>query len=194
MAIVPYVVDLERPQAANANVADLYKNSTLEEVRADLDKRRLPLVNICMNLTSDFNKGSVIRANNVFLGRAVYLVGKRKYNRVGAVGTHLYEHVFQSETLEEVLDFLRNEGYTIFGVDNQPEYNPVNIWDAELPLRSAFLYGEEQAGLSLEALALCDQVVYIHQEGSVRSLNVAQAAACVMSEYSRRHRLGRSSL
>lgn len=189
MAITPYAVNLENSNAANANVAEMYKTWTMAEIRADLDTRRSGLVNVCMNLTKDFNKGSVIRANNAFSGEAVYLVGARHYNRIGTVGTHQYEHVFSADTLEEVVALLKEDGYTVYAVDNLPEHDPKNIWDVEFPEKSAFVYGEEQRGLQLEEIALCDAMVYIAQTGSVRSLNVAQAAACIMSEYSRQHRL-----
>lgn len=186
MAITPYPVSDERP--ANPNVADLYSNSTLAEIRADLETKRTPLVNICMNLTSDFNKSSVIRANNAYCGKAVYLVGNRKFDRRGAVGTQHYEHVFHADTLEEVVSLLREDGYTVYAVDNQDSYLPVNLWDAELPERVAFVYGEEQKGLDADSIALCDGMVFSSMYGSVRSLNVAQAAAVFMSEYARRHR------
>lgn len=189
MAITPYAINLENSNAANANVADMYKAWTMAEIRADLDKRRSKLVNICINLTKDFNKASVIRANNAFLGEAVYLVGARHYNRIGTVGTHQYEHVFSVETLEELVGLLKDDGYTVYAVDNLPSHDPKNIWDVAFPEKSAFVYGEEQRGLQDEEIALCDEMVYIAQRGSVRSLNVAQAAACIMSEYSRQHRL-----
>lgn len=189
MAIRPYLVNLENKQSANPNVADMYRDWTLSEIRADLDTRRKPLINICMNLTKDFNKASVIRANNAFLGSHVYLVGARHYNRVGTVGTHLYEHVSSSDTLSELVDMLHEDGYTVYAVDNIESYNPKNLWDVEFPEKSAFVYGEEQRGLSAEEIEMCDDMIYISQIGSVRSLNIAQAAATIMSEYSRQHRI-----
>lgn len=189
MAITPYNVNLENENSANANVAEMYKNWTMAEIRADLDERRTPLVNICMNLTKDFNKASVVRANNAFLGSEVYLVGRRHYNRIGTVGTHQYEHVKSADTLAEVIDVLHADGYTVYAVDNIESYNPKNIWDVDFPEKSAFVYGEEQRGLQPDEIALCDDMVFVSQQGSVRSLNIAQAASCLMSEYSRQHRI-----
>lgn len=188
MAITPYGVNLEAP-SGNPNVTDLYKDWVMEEIRADLDTRRTKIVSVCMNLTKDFNKGSVIRANNAFSGGHVYLVGNRRYNRVGAVGTHNYEHVSHADTLEELVTMLKAAGYTVYAVDNLPDHSPRSVWDVEFPEKSAFIYGEEQRGLQPEEIALCDEMIYIQQTGSVRSLNIAQAAACVMSEYTRQHRL-----
>lgn len=100
---------------------------------------------------------------------------------------HHYENVYHAETLLEVIELLKSESYTVLAVDNQEQYNPVSLWEAELPEKTAFVYGEEQRGLAAEEIELCDGMVFINQRGAVRSLNVAQAAACVMSEYVRRH-------
>lgn len=191
MAITPYNVSLENESAANANVADMYKSWTTNEIRADLDSKRTPLVSVFMNLTHEFNKASGIRASNAYLGNHVYLVGRRKYNKKGTVGTHQYEHVSSANTLEEVVELLHNDGYTVFAVDNIYEYEPKNIWDVELPYKSAFVYGEEMRGLQPEEIALCDDMVYCQMYGSVRSLNVAQCSAVVMNEYSKQHRNSR---
>lgn len=191
MAITPYNVSLENENAANANVADMYKSWTMNEIRADLDSKRTPLVSVFMNLTHEFNKASGIRASNAYLGNHVYLVGRRKYNKKGTVGTHQYEHVSSASTLKEVVELLHNDGYTVFAVDNIYEYEPKNIWDVELPYKSAFVYGEEMRGLQPEEIALCDDMVYCQMYGSVRSLNVAQCSAVVMNEYSKQHRNSR---
>lgn len=170
------------------NIIDYYKTWELEEIRADLDSRRTPLVNICMNLSSDFNKSSVIRANNAFLGRKVYIVGKRKIDPRGAVGTRHYEHVEHSEELAPVIESLVAEGYVVCPIDNIESYEPQNLFDVELPEKVAFVYGEEGLGLSPEAIELCNgPMIAIRQYGSVRSLNVAQSAAVLMAEYSRQH-------
>lgn len=170
------------------NVIDYFKHSSEEEIRADLDSRRTPLVNICMNLTGDFNKAAVVRANNAFLGRKVYMVGRRKYDIRGTVGTRHYEHVEHSEELAPVVESLIAEGYLVCAIDNIESYSPVNLFDLELPEKVAFLYGEEGLGLSAESIALCNgPMIAIRQYGSVRSLNVGQAAAVLMAEYSRQH-------
>lgn len=172
----------------NKNTLDEYKAMAVSEIRDVLDQDRVPMINVCMNLTSDFNKASVVRANNAFLGSAVYFVGAKKYDRRGTVGTHHYEHVYHAETADELITDLRERGYTLYAVDNTPEFNPSVIYDVELPEKTAFFYGEEMLGLSAEVVQRCDAAIYIPQYGSVRSINVAQAASICMSEYSRRHR------
>lgn len=170
------------------NVQDRFFNMTTEQIKEALEVGRSKMVNVCMNLTSDFNKSSVVRANNAFLGKEVWIVGKRRFDRRGTVGTHHYETLKHVQTLEECIAELHEAGYTVYAVDNTPEINPMAVYDVELPELSAFVYGEEQAGLSAESVALCDAAIFLPQYGSVRSLNVAQAAAVMMSEYTRRWR------
>lgn len=170
------------------NVIDSLKGLSAAEVKSELSARRSNLINVCMNHTDDFNKSSVIRASNAFLCKEIILVGKKKFDRRGSLGLHHLETVKHVQTLEECVAELHEAGYTVFAVDNTPEINPTAVYDVDLPELSAFVYGEEQAGLSAESVALCDAAIFLPQYGSVRSLNVAQAAAVMMSEYTRRWR------
>lgn len=176
------------PDMANRNTTDEYKDKMTAEIRATLNENRSQMVNICMNLTNDFNKASVVRASNAFLGKEVWLVGKRKFNRVGTVGTHHYEHMKHADDYKELFDMLIADGYTIFPVDNRPEYGPKVINEVQFPAKTAFLYGEEMMGLPDEVINACNgDMIYIRQRGSVRSLNVAQAAAVTMCFYDSQH-------
>lgn len=175
-------------QTAN-NACDEYRDMTPEQLTAAFHEHRSNMVNVCMNLTSDFNKSSIVRSHSAFLGRSVIMVGKRKFDRRGAVGTHHYVNLWRADTLYEVVDDLHQNGYTVYAVDNTREFAPVPVYDVMLPDKSAFVYGEENAGLSHESLTLCDQSLYIPQYGPVpRSINVACAASIMMSEYNRIHR------
>lgn len=170
------------------NADDRFLNMTTEQIKTALSYDRSQMINICMNLTSDFNKSSIIRANNAFLGKEVIIVGKRRFDRRGAVGAHHYEVVKHNLEIEPVIAELKENGYTVFAVDNTAEFNPQSVYKADIPEKSAFIYGEEQLGLSEETIKQCDAMVYIPQYGSVRSINVAQAAAVIMGEYNRRHK------
>ena len=170
------------------NVHDYLRNLSVEEINSFLDKDRSPMVSVCLNLTNDFNKASIIRAANAFLGSEVYMIGKRRYDKRGAVGTYHYEHIKHCAEFGPVAEHLRQNGYTLVAVDNIPEFNPQNVYDAEIPEKVAFIYGEEGSGIPADIIKECDMMLYIPQYGSVRSLNVSQAAAVMMSEYNRRHR------
>lgn len=165
-----------------ANVTDYYQSWETEAIKADLDKHRTSMITICLNLTGDFNKASIIRSNNAFRGKEVWMVGKRRYDRRGTVGTHHYEHVKHTEDWVSLFQHLKDEGYQIVGVDNVEGAVPLR--ECWWPLQKvAFVYGEEQLGLSEHMLDACDSIVYIEQGGSVRSLNVGVAAGIVMHWY-----------
>ena len=186
MAITMYshgTVNLTNP---SSNVLDIYRACSDEEIRACLQPRRTDLVMVYQNLTHDFNKASAIRSGNAFLVKESYFVGGRQYDKRGTVGTHHYETIFHSDSFREVFDLLRSRGYVIYAVDNLEDYSPKNIFQIPIPQKSAFVLGEEQRGLDKETIGMCDGMVYIEQFGSVRSLNVACAASCIMMEYSRR--------
>ena len=104
VAITQYSFGKNLAAAASNNVRDIYKEWTAAEVRADLQKNRTDLVTICCNYTSDYNKASCIRSNNAFLGKEVYIVGRKRYNSVGTVGTNHYESCFHADNLREVVD------------------------------------------------------------------------------------------
>ena len=175
------------PNLSN-NVIDRLKEWSAAEIRADLDKNRSKMVCVFENIGYNINIACAIRSMNAFLGRECYIVGRRRYDSRGACGTNHYEHVFHADTLQEVYDKLSGDGYRFVAVDNIMECSPKNIWDAEFQEKTAFVFGSESAGLSQDAIELCNEMVYIKQDGSVRSMNVACAASCVMAEYTRRFR------
>lgn len=187
--ITQYSFGLNTHASKNNNVKDIWKTWSCEEIRADLQPNRSAMINICQNLTSDFNKGTIIRSHNAFLGKSVYMIGKRKYDKRGAVGTYHLETVYHADTFEEVFTLLKSQGYLILAVDNIEKYNPIALNKIRLPYSTAFVYGEENAGLDEKTIKMCDAMVYIKNIGSVRSMNVGCAASCCMYEYSKQWRI-----
>ena len=175
-------------KSENPNVIERFKKNLAEEIRADLDERRTDVVMILQHINYNINIGTIIRSNNAFLGKEVFVVGRRRYDKRGSCGTYHYERVYHCDNLNEVVEYLHSLGYTIYAVDNIMEYNPINIMDEKFPKKSAFLFGEENGGLTQEEIELCDKMIYIQMYGSVRSLNVACAATVVEYEYSKQWR------
>lgn len=188
MSIEKYSFGIEGNPSMSNNVKDIYKTWTAAEIRADLQEDRMPIVMICHNLDGGFNISSVIRAANAFLAQETYIVGRRRFDARGGVGMRHYEHIYHADTMEEVISLLQSRGYSIYAVDNIEEYNPVSLWDCDMPMKSAFILGNESVGLDKKTIDMTDGMVYINQYGAVRSLNVAQAGACIFSEYARRFR------
>jgi tRNA G18 (ribose-2'-O)-methylase SpoU len=173
------------PEEDTRNVIDRYKGWPHDAIVADLDRRRHPFHVAIENWQHDMNIGSVVRSANAFLAAAVHIVGKRRWNRRGAMVTDRYQHVHHHATLEELAAWARDAGLPILGVDNVP--GSVAMDEFELPERCVLLFGQEGPGLSEAACELSETVLHIRQFGSTRSINAGAAAAIAMHEWIRRH-------
>ncbi|WP_203138753.1 TrmH family RNA methyltransferase [Microbacterium sp. JZ31] len=167
------------------NVIDRYRYWRMEAIVADLDERRHPFHVAIENWQHDMNIGSIVRSANAFLADTVHIIGRRRWNRRGAMVTDRYQHVVHHEDVASFAAWARAEGIPILAVDNVGEAVPVDR--AELPERCVLLFGQEGPGLSDEALAAASGHIEITQYGSTRSINASAAAAVVMYEWCRRH-------
>jgi tRNA G18 (ribose-2'-O)-methylase SpoU len=171
------------------NVVDQYRYWRMEAIVADLDLRRHPFSVAIENWQHDLNIGSIVRTANAFLAGTVHIVGRRRWNRRGAMVTDRYQHVLHHETVADLVAWAETEGVPIVAVDNVPGSVPVET--VALPERCVLLFGQEGPGLTAEALAAATIVVDIPQFGSTRSINASAAAAIVMHEWIRTHALRR---
>lgn len=160
------------------NVVDRYRYWTMEAIIADLDTSRRPLQIAIQNWEHDFNIGSIVRTANAFNVRAVHIIGRRRWNRRGAMVTDRYLQVQHHPTVEDFTSALAQEDYQLIGVDNLPGSVPLER--AELPRRSCLVFGSEGPGLTEELVQHCEQLVAISQYGSTRSINAGAAAAIAM--------------
>jgi tRNA G18 (ribose-2'-O)-methylase SpoU len=167
------------------NVIDRYRYWRMAAIVADLDTRRHPFSVAIENWQHDLNIGSIVRTANAFAAATVHIVGRRRWNRRGAMVTDRYQHVVHHETVDDLVAAARADGLPIIGVDNVPGAVPVEGFP--LPERCVLLFGQEGPGLTGEAIAAADAVVEIPQYGSTRSINASAAAAIVMHEWIRRH-------
>ena len=169
------------------NVLDVYRYWSVEAIVADLDTRRHPFHVAIENWEHDRNIGTVVRTANAFLTAEVHIVGKRKWNRRGAMMTDVYQHVRHHESVESLLDWTaaHDDGpLPVIGVDNLPGSVPIE--STELPQRCLLLFGQEGPGLSAAAHAAAEQVCSIAQFGSTRSINAGVAAGIAMHAWVRR--------
>ncbi|MFN3708266.1 TrmH family RNA methyltransferase [Microcella sp.] len=173
------------------NVIDRYRYWRMEAIVADLDTRRHPFHVAIENWQHDLNIGSIVRSANAFLAAEVHIVGRRRWNRRGAMVTDRYQHVRHHETIADLVDFARQNALPIVAVDNVDGSRPVDA--TPLPKACILLFGQEGPGLSPEALAAADEAVEITQYGSTRSINASAAAAIVMHEWVRAHARGEAS-
>ncbi len=188
-----YDPDLLR-EGDRRNVVDRYRYWSVEAIRADLDTRRHPFHVAIENWAHDLNIGSVVRTANAFNATAVHVVGRRRWNRRGAMVTDRYLHVLHHPDVAGLVAWARADGrrLPILGVDNVPGAAPLERYD--LPHRCVLLLGQEGTGLTAPAADACDAVLAIAQFGSTRSLNAGAAAAIAMHAWIRRHALGAADL
>jgi tRNA G18 (ribose-2'-O)-methylase SpoU len=137
------------------------------------------------NWQHDFNIGTVVRNANAFLAAEVHIVGRRRWNRRGAMVTDRYQHVRHHETIEEFVAWAAGRDLPVVGIDNLPGSCPVET--TTLPRRCVLLVGQEGPGLSEAARAACGQLFSIAQYGSTRSINAGVASGIAMHAWIREH-------
>ena len=167
------------------NVVDRYRYWTIEAIVADLDTRRHPLHVAIENWQHDSNIGSIVRTANAFNVAAVHVVGKRRWNRRGAMVTDRYQHIEHHSDVADLVAWAQEANLPLIGIDNLPEAQPIET--ARLPAAAVMLFGQEGPGLTQEALAACTAHYAIAQYGSTRSINAGAAAAIAMHAWVRQH-------
>jgi tRNA G18 (ribose-2'-O)-methylase SpoU len=167
------------------NVVDRYRYWRVSAIVADLDTRRHPFHVAVENWQHDFNIGSVVRTANAFLAEQVHVVGRRRWNRRGAMVTDRYQHVSHHEDVADLVSWAHGRGLPLVGVDNLPGAVPLEGYP--LPRECVLLFGQEGPGLSVAAHRSCDVVLSIAQFGSTRSINAGAAAAIAMHTWITQH-------
>ena len=167
------------------NVLDRYRYWTVEAIVAELDSRRHRLHVAIENWQHDLNIGSIVRTANAFNVATVHIVGKRRWNRRGAMVTDRYVHIEHHPTVDDLVAWADEAGLPLVGIDNLPSAEPIET--ATLPEAVILLFGQEGPGLTDAAVAACSRHVSITQFGSTRSINAAAAAAIAMHAWVRQH-------
>lgn len=167
------------------NVVDAYRYWTREAIVADLDARRHPFHVAIENLGHDANIGTVVRTANAFGAAAVHIVGRKRWNRRGAMVTDRYQHLHHHPDTDALAAWCAADGLPIVAVDNLPGSVPLER--AHLPRRCLLLFGQEGPGVSGGARHVAGSTVSIAQFGSTRSINVGVAAGIAMHAWVREH-------
>ncbi len=167
------------------NVVDGYRYWSIEAIRADLASRAHPLHVAIENWQHDFNIGSIVRTANAFNVAGVHVVGKRRWNRRGAMVTERYLSEHHHEDVDALVAWAGAHDLPVLGVDNLPGAVPLER--TSLPRACVLLFGQEGPGLSDAARAACERTLSIAQFGSTRSINAGAAAAIAMHAWVREH-------
>jgi tRNA G18 (ribose-2'-O)-methylase SpoU len=167
------------------NVIDRYRYWTMDAIVADLDRHRHPFHVAIENWQHDMNIGSIVRSANAFAADTVHIVGRRRWNKRGAMVTDRYQHVEYHADVASLVAWAREQSLPIIAIDNVP--GSVIMETFAFPERCLLLFGQEGPGLSDEAIAAADAVVEISQFGSTRSINASAAAAVTMHAWVLQH-------
>ncbi|BCW81327.1 RNA methyltransferase [Arthrobacter sp. NicSoilC5] len=167
------------------NVLDKYRYWKHEAIVAELDSRRHNFHVAIENWQHDLNIGTVVRTANAFLAKEVHIIGRRRWNRRGAMVTDRYQHVRHHPTVEDFVQWAQGEGLAIIGIDIFPDSVPLETY--ELPRDCVLVFGQEGPGLTPEVHQAAAATLSIEQFGSTRSINAASAAAIAMHAWIRRH-------
>lgn len=167
------------------NVVDAYRYWTREAIVADLDTRRHRFHVAIENWGHDANIGTVVRTANAFGAAAVHIVGRRRWNRRGAMVTDRYQHLHHHATVSDLTAWAREHGLAVVAVDNTP--GSVRLEETPLPGDCLLLFGQEGPGVTDEASAAAALTVSIAQFGSTRSINAGVAAGIVMHTWITQH-------
>lgn len=167
------------------NVTDNYRYWKLDAIVADLDRHRHGFHVAIENWQHDFNIGSIVRTANAFAAAEVHIVGRRRWNKRGAMVTDRYQHVRHHPSVADFAAWASEQQVAIIGIDNIA--NAVPLEHAELPENCVLVFGQEGPGLSEEMSAMCESALAITQFGSTRSMNVGAAAAIAMHTWIRQH-------
>lgn len=170
------------------NVIDRYRYWRMDAIVADLDTKRHPFHVAIENWQHDMNIGSIVRSANAFAADTVHIVGRKRWNKRGAMVTDRYQHVVHHASVAELVEWAVANGVPVIAVDNVPGCVPMETFD--WPERCVMLFGQEGPGLSPEALDAAEAVVEITQYGSTRSINASAAAAVAMYSWVTTQRSG----
>lgn len=176
------------------NVHDHLKELTKDELRAFCDADRLPFGVCILNVTGELNVGTIIRNALLTGAKKVGIIGRRKYDKRGTVGSYNYLDVDRVEGLMDdglTIDpsvfwswIDKNKFFPIFIEQGGMILNDTSWKDViynETPLLPCLVFGNENRGIPDNILNdVRGQIVSIEQLGTIRSYNVGSASAIVM--------------
>jgi len=163
------------------NVADHFKDKSVQEIKDILRATANPFAVCIENVIGDFNLGTILRNANALNAREVFYIGQKKTDRRSMVGVQNYTPITWLSSLDELIKL--KERYVFVACDNVD--GAVSISSYRFVPNTLLFIGEEGVGLTQQTLNLCQDTVYIPQQGSVRSFNAGVASGIIMYEYLR---------
>lgn len=176
------------PLTDSRNLIDIYKGQPVDDIKAVLSSKAFPVHIAIENYQHDYNIGTIVRSANAFNVAGVHIIGKRHWNRRGAMATEKYLELYHHSDINDFQTWAQQASLKIIGIDNIEK--SVTMQSADMPENAVYVFGQEGPGLSSEMQSICSHVIAIEQYGSTRSVNVGVAAGIMLYEWVRRN--GRS--
>lgn len=171
------------------NVIDGFKDQPIQDIIAQLDNTGTRLEIAIENTERDFNMGTIVRSANAFGVRHVHVIGRRQWNKRGAMMTDKYLHVHYYKTVNEFADMMKERKRVIIAIDNIEGSLPLAM--TTLPENAVLVFGQEGPGISPGLATSAEKIVAIEQFGSTRSINVGVAAGIAMYTWLQQHVLAK---
>lgn len=169
------------------NVVDRFRGYTVEAIINDLDTTRSQLEIAVENIERDFNMGTIVRTANAFNVQKVHVIGRRQWNKRGAMKTDAYLHIEYHQSVDRFLHAMQQNGREVVAIDIVEGSEPLG--GVNLPANAVLVFGSEGAGVSQELREGASRVVHIEQFGSTRSINVGVASGIAMYVWVQQNRL-----
>ena len=140
------------------------------------------------NIRSTFNVGSIFRTSDGAGIKKIYLVGitpEPTHIKIikTALGAQDYVEWEHTNSIEEIIKKLKNEGYEIISVEQSDK--SLNYKTISLKSKSAFIFGNEITGVNPATLTLSDKIIDIPMRGKKNSLNVATTVGIILYHFMR---------
>lgn len=150
-----------------------------------LSRRQPDLTIVIENIHDPHNVSAMLRsADAVGIHQVQLVYTKEKFPRVGKKSSSSADKWVERrkfDSIQSCYACLHDEGFTIYATRLDENSRPLYSFD--LTGRTAFVFGNEHAGVSDEAVELADAAVMIPMMGMIQSLNVS--VACAVTLYKR---------
>jgi tRNA G18 (ribose-2'-O)-methylase SpoU len=168
------------PELDSRNLVDKFKGKSNAYVKEELARNAFNYSIAIENYQHDFNIGTIVRNANAFNCKGVHIIGKKQWNRRGAMVTDKYLQIFQHSTIDEFKKWADENKVPIVGVDNIADSKPITKY--QYAKSCVLVFGQEGPGLSKEMQKICKDIIFIEQFGSTRSVNVGVASGIIMND------------
>lgn len=168
-----------------------------QKLRAAIRQTQPDLTVVLENIFDPLNISAVMRTCDAVGVREIFAVYTKAYlDKRGLIlgkrtsgGVFKWTDVYVFESLEECMRRVRARYGRVLAT--MPGEGSKSLYELDLSEPTALLFGNEDEGISAEALALCDGRFTIPQAGFAESLNISVACAVTLYEaYRQRHTKG----